>query len=315
MRKLTDRIVAFIFGAAISFSALSCSDLKSLESDVADLKDQLAELRGQCASMNESIDALSVVVDALSKSDYVTSVQNISNSEGQGFVITFVNSPTVAVWIPSQNASTPGDSATNAPVISIKIGEDGVYYWASDGDYVLDQNGQRVPVSADGVTPELKIEDGKWYVSYDGGATWTYLADVPAQGADGYVFTGVDLSDPSKVVLTLVDGQTITLPVVMDGLLSLNVASGTSHVAGDVVTISYSALKKVSVIVDDADVQYSEISASDDMNGEIRIQTYSDVALMNQRAFLIFTIDGYLDQDWRLLSFDSAGNAIISDIK
>ena len=87
------------------------------------------------------------------------------------------------------------------------------------------------------------------------------------------------------------------------------------NVSGDVVSVRYSALKKVSVIVDDDDVQHSEIIVYDDYNGEIRIQTRPDAALLKQRAFLIFTIDGYPQQDWRLLSFDSSGKAIISDIK
>jgi hypothetical protein len=102
--------------------------------------------------------------------------------------------------------------------------------------------------------------------------------------------------------------------VAVDGLLSLTTDSN-AHVSGDVVSVRYSALKKVSVIVDDDDVQHSEIIVHDDYNGEIRIQTRPDAALLKQRAFLIFTIDGYPQQDWRLLSFDSSGKAIISDIK
>ena len=35
----------------------------------------------------------------------------------------------------------------------------------------------------DGITPQLKIEDGYWYVSYDNGSTWTRLSK--ATGEDG----------------------------------------------------------------------------------------------------------------------------------
>ena len=300
--------------AVLCAATISCTDLKPLEDDIADLKDQLAQLRGQCESMNESLDALSVVVDALAKSDYVTGVQDISDDQEQGYVITFVHSPTITIRIPVQNQTDNNGTQIKAPVISVKMGEDGVYYWASDGEYVLDQDGSRVPVGTDGNVPQLKIEDGKWYVSYNEGNSWEYLADVPVYGGDGYVFTGVDMSDPSKVTLTLADGQKITLPVAVDGLLSLTTDQNV-HVSGDVVSVRYSALKKVSVIVDDDDVQYSEIIVHDDFNGEIRIQTRPDAGLLKQRAFLIFTIDGYPQQDWRLLSFDSSGKAIISDIK
>ena len=309
MRSLNNIMIAALCAATIS-----CTDLAPLEKDIADLKDQVAELQGKCEAMNGSIDALSVLVDALSKRDFVTSVQDISNNDGQGYIITFVYSPTVTIWIPSE-VTTDEAPEIHAPVISVKLGEDGVYYWAADGEYVLDQDGRRVPVGTDGVTPELKIEDGKWYVSYDDGGSWEYLAEVPVQSAGGYVFSDIDMTDPSKVTLVLADGQKITLPVAVDGLLSLNVESDVPHVPGDVVSLMYSALKAVSVIVDDASVQSSEVAVTDDKNGEIRIQTRSDVPLVKQRAFLIFTIDGQTDQDWRLLSFDAAGKAVLSDIR
>lgn len=310
MRFLNNIMVAALFAATIS-----CTDLAPLEKDIADLKDQVAVLQGKCESMNESIDALSVLVDALSKRDFVTGIQDISNSEGKGYVITFVYSPTVTIWIPAQSGATDRHPEMTAPVISVKQGEDGKYYWVADGEYVLDQDGNRVSVGADLMAPELKIEGGKWYVSYDGGVSWEYLADVPVQDAGGTVFSDIDTSDPSKVILTLGDGQKITLPVAVDGLLSLTVDSDAAHVPGDVVSVGYSALKAVSVIVDDESVQYSDIVAADDRNGEIRIQTHSDVPLVKQRAFLIFSIEGHADQDWRLLSFDAAGKAVISDIR
>lgn len=305
--KILNNIVVAAFCAA----TISCVDLKPLEDEVADLKDQIAQLRGQCASMNESIDALSVVVDALAKSDFVTSVQNTSGADGQGFVITFVNSPTVTVWIPNQE-----DAVCDAPVVSVKLGPDGVYYWAADGEFVLDQDGQKVPVAADGLKPELKIEGGNWYVSYDGGATWEFLAVVQVPDVDGYLFSDVDLSDPSKVVITLSDGQKITLPVAMDGLLSLDTADGgASYRPGDQVTVNYSALKSISVVVDDSDVASSQVIKADAFSGVVHIQTRNDVSLNKQRAFLIFYIEGCTAPDWRMISFDASGKVIISDIK
>ena len=51
-----------------------------------------------------------------------------------------------------------------------------------NGSWLLDENGQKVKaVGLDGQngtagkTPELKIEEGKWFVSYDGGASWLEL--------------------------------------------------------------------------------------------------------------------------------------------
>ena len=54
---------------------------------------------------------------------------------------------------------------------------------------------------------------------------------------------------------------------------------------------------------------------NDAKSGTIRIQTRSAVSLNKQRAFIIFSLDGAADADWRLLSFDSSMKARISDIK
>ena len=134
-------------------------------------------------------------------------------------------------------------------------GEDGVYYWTVDGKWLLDDAGNKVPTTGsdgapgsngtngsdgvdgkDGITPEFKIENDNWYVSYDGGATWKDLGEAKGeQGPQGEIgpqgpqgetgpqgpqgekgdsfFKDVDYtSDPLYVIITLVDGTQIKLP-------------------------------------------------------------------------------------------------------
>jgi hypothetical protein len=45
-------------------------------------------------------------------------------------------------------------------------------------------NGQNGSNGKDGVTPQLKIENGFWYVSYDNGATWTQLGQATGDKGD-----------------------------------------------------------------------------------------------------------------------------------
>ena len=77
----------------------------------------------------------------------------------------------------------------------------------------------------DGVTPQLKIENDYWYVSYDNGATWVQLGKATgedgqngANGADGEngkdgdsIFNSVT-QDDEYVYFNLADGTMITLP-------------------------------------------------------------------------------------------------------
>lgn len=294
---------------------VSCADTSHLDSEIEDLKNAVAELQQQCRTINSSLETLDVALAALKNRDYVTSVQVIKGSDGKvtGYTMTFVNLPTITIWLPEEGQSA---APVDVPVISVKMAQDGVYYWTCDGEFITDENGNMIPAGTEGQTPKLKVEDGKWYVSYDGEKTWQYLTDAPDQQVNGYVFSKVDTSDPTKVVLTLSDGQIITLPTAYESIISLSVVdAGVAHNPGDVITLTYSSLKNVTVIVDDSDVETSEVVATDSKNGTIKVQTRSGVSLSKQRAFIIFSLEGAADADWRLLSFDSSMKACISDIK
>ena len=297
---------------------VSCTDTSYIDKELEDLKNQVAELQQQCSSLNSSLETLDQTLNALKNRDFVTSVNPVQGTDGKvtGYVITFVNHPTITIWLPEEKQETVPPTQVHVPVISVKMAQDGQYYWTCDGEFITDASGNKIPTGADGATPKLKVEDQKWYVSYNGGTSWEYLADVPTQQINGYVFDSVDTSDATKVVITLADGQKITLPTAYESLITVSVESpDVVHNPGDVITISYTALKNVTVLVDDSDVEASEVIETDSKNGTIRIQTRSGVSLNKQRAFLLFTIEGAADADWRLLSFDSSMKARISDIK
>ena len=114
------------------------------------------------------------------------------------------------------------------PIIGVAKHTDGVYYWTLNGEWLLDAEGNKIRVTGedgkdgvdgtngkdgvdgedgkdgqdgtngtngtngkDGVTPQLKIENKYWYVSYDNGATWVIVGK--AVGEDGK--DGVDGED------------------------------------------------------------------------------------------------------------------------
>ena len=311
------RIKTIIAVALSTAIFVSCSDTSYIDKELEDLKNQIALLQQQCSTLNTSLETLGQTLDALKNRDFVTSVTPVQGTDRKitGYVITFVNHPTITILLPEEK-EVINPSEVHVPVISVKQDNDGQYYWTCDGEFIKDASGNKIPTGADGLTPKLKVEDGKWYVSYNGGSTWEYLADVPQQQINGYVFSSVDTSDATKVVITLADGQKITLPTAYESLISVTVESpDVAHNPGDVITISYAALKNMTVLVDDSDVEASEVIETDSKNGTIKILTRSGVSLNKQRAFLLFTLEGAADADWRLLSFDSSMKARISDIK
>lgn len=151
------------------------------------------------------------------------------------------------------------------PQIGVKKDSDGIYYWTLDGEWLTDANGNKIKAvgtdgkdgqdgkpgadgengqdgkdgadgqdgkdgadGKDGITPQLKIEDDYWYVSYDNGQTWIQLGKATgadgedgadgSDGADGAngkdgdsIFSSVT-QDDEFVYFYLSDGTMITLP-------------------------------------------------------------------------------------------------------
>lgn len=165
----------------LGIAASSCKkyDDTSLWNAVNRNASEIAQLKAQCAQLNTDISTLRAIVDAIQRNEYIIGCTPLS--DGSGYAITFSSGVSIVV-----KNGTDGKDA-HMPVISVKMDEDGCYYWTLDGEWLLDAGGRRIKAEGkdgqDGVTPELKIEDGYWYVTVDGGQTWTVLGE--SKGADG----------------------------------------------------------------------------------------------------------------------------------
>ena len=132
------------------------------------------------------------------------------------------------------------------PVIGVAL-YNGVYYWMLNGTWLTDTYGNKIKAEGtdgrdgvdgrpgtdgkpgqdgddgqdgkpgedgeDGITPQLKIENEYWYISYDNGASWTQLGQATGNdGKDGdTLFSKVD-DQGKEVVFTLTNGTVITIP-------------------------------------------------------------------------------------------------------
>ena len=153
-------------------------DDSELKSDINDLKSRMAALEKQCKNLNENLTSLQAIVDAIQKQDGIVSVTDLP--EGKGYSVLFTSGKVIYLY----NGTNGTGSST--PKISVRQDSDGIYYWTVDGEWLI-VDGKKVRASAtdgkDAVTPQFKIEDGFWYVSYDGGNSWSKLGK--ATGGDG----------------------------------------------------------------------------------------------------------------------------------
>ncbi len=136
----------------------ACSDLKDR---VDTLEKKVAALE---ASVNENASSISKLVEAASKSVTISKVEETA----EGYKVYFSDGTTAEL-----TNGVDGKDAV-APVVGIKE-DNGEFFWTIDGEFILN-GGAKVPVS--GKTPQFKIEDSKWYVSYDG-KEWS---EVPVSG-------------------------------------------------------------------------------------------------------------------------------------
>lgn len=160
-------------------------------------------------TINTDLVNLQGIVAELQAKVYVNSVT--PTADGKGIVLAFSDGKTYTV-----SNGTDG----NTPVIGVKKDTDGNYYWTLNGEWLTDGSGNKIRTTGDqgeqgeaGITPQVKIQDKKWYVSVDGGTTWTEAGDATVVGDS--LFKNVKLDDEGKnVIFTFQDDSTITIPVV-----------------------------------------------------------------------------------------------------
>ena len=200
--------------AIMALALLSChnklwNSIDDLESKYQDLDGRVTKLEELCKEMNTNITALKTIVNVIQQNDYITNVTLITkNGKEIGYVITFGKHDPITIYHGNNGTNgidgQGGDSS--APIIGIRQDTDGIYYWTLNGEWMLNDEGQRLRVSGlngndgtsgqdgkngkdgkdgtDGVTPQLKIEDDYWYVSYDNGTTWTQLGKATSEGGE-----------------------------------------------------------------------------------------------------------------------------------
>lgn len=199
----------------------------------ADLKDRVDVLEQKVSALeskvNQNVNSINALVDAAKKAVTITKVETLTD----GYKIYFSDG-TISTISNGVNGTDGKDGVDGkdavAPVIGIKE-EEGVYYWTIDGEFVLN-NGQKVPVTGkDGLTPQFKIQDGKWYVSFDGN-TWNA---VPVTGAEKPELVMSETDD--EYVFTL--GET-TIRIAKEHAFMIKVTSDVQKVTpGEVVSFGY----------------------------------------------------------------------------
>ena len=222
---------------------------------IDDLDSRVARLEELCKEMNTNITSLQTIVSVIQENDVITGITPIEKGgKVIGYTITFDKHEPITIYN-GEDGKDGQNGSGSTPIIGVAKDTDGVYYWTLNGEWLLDDEGNKLPVSGkngndgengegsdgengtigkDGVTPQLKIENGYWYVSYDNGFTWTELGKAVGEdgkdgtngtdgkdgqdgkpGADGKNGDSMFMSvtyDDNNVYFTLTDGSVLIVP-------------------------------------------------------------------------------------------------------
>ena len=206
------------FAALFAVVALtSCKyDDDDLWNSVHGLENRVAKLEELCKQMNTNISSLQTIVTALQNNVYVTGTTPLMKDGKEiGYTITFSKGNPITIYH-GKDGQDGEDGIT--PTISVKKDTDGVYYWTLNGEFIVVDGGKIQAEGKDGTngtTPQFKIENDYWFVSYNNGANWTQLGK--ATGEDGIggdsMFSGGDYETSTDyVIFTLSNGTQIKLP-------------------------------------------------------------------------------------------------------
>ena len=120
---------------------------------IDDLDVRVARLEELCKEMNTNIVSIQTIVNVVQSGDYITGVTEIKkDGEVIGYTITFANHDPITIYH-GQDGKDGADGkdgqngSANTPVIGVAQDTEGVYYWTLNGEWLLDDNGNKLPVS------------------------------------------------------------------------------------------------------------------------------------------------------------------------
>lgn len=228
---LTVLVVSSIVGCSYDDTEIN-NRLDKVEKDITELKAMVADI-------NNNISALVTTVDALKNSDQITSVTPLA--DGSGYEVTFSKSGTIIIYngkngLDGEDGKDGTDGSDGqSPQISVKLDIDGTYYWTVNGEWLLDEQGNKIPATAHIATPQIRINEGNFEISYNEGVTWEVIGNAGA--SDSIVFKQV-IDGEASVLFILSDDTQIEIPKVQ--LFSIRVLS-TDVIAspGETVFVDY----------------------------------------------------------------------------
>lgn len=262
-----------------------------LEDRVTSLENRLDKLE---ALVNDNVNSIKALVEANAKAVTINSVTTTDN----GYVIKFSDGTTATITngqdgAPGQDGQdgAPGQDGKDAAAPQIGVQEiDGVLYWTVNGE-LLKFNGENIRVTGndgqdgapgqdgqdgkDGITPQFKVEEGKWYISFDG-EVWSEVGSAVTE-----VKSVVTVETTDEAYIFHIDDTTISIPKTNAFSLKLDQDDSIELKAGERIMLTYN-------IVGEDETTHVAVESS---NFKAELDEYTKILFITAPAE---PVDGYV---------------------
>jgi hypothetical protein len=208
---------------------------------------KLEALQKAAAEASKQLEDLTVIVKLLENSDDHTIDPASLKVTEDGYEVSFKDGETIVIPFGKDGK----DGRTLIPV-GVMQDEDSLYYWQVDGEWLLDDEGNKMRAGAtdgadgadgaDGVMPQIVVENGSWWIVFEGQEP---VEIAKCEDIDGVgVFSDIDVTDPERLILTLLNGTKLEIPYYFAIKVSFSGAAKDTVLigAGELLPIPYEVL-------------------------------------------------------------------------
>jgi len=263
--------ILLTLAAVASLLVCACDktyDDSSIKNQISGLEQRVQNLEDLCSKLNTNIASIQTLMQNIDSKIAIERVVTLPDDEG--YLITFSDGASITVYNGLDGKTgkkgdkgeqgEKGDQGDPGATPVVGVAQDGgVLYWTINGEWLLDDEGNKIPVvgpkgeqgeqgdpgndgkdgfnGADGTTPQLKIEDGKWMVSYDNGVTWS---EVPKSNDDAYNTMALTIEETEEAYIITLDGESYTISKAATAVsFQIKVDNDDVILDGESVTLTY----------------------------------------------------------------------------
>lgn len=188
-----------------------CGCNGALENDLNLIERRLNDIQTACDRLNSDIASLGSMAQALEQYNFVTNVRVEQVGYYTRYIITLSNGDPIVIH--------GGKDAEGSPVLGIRQNTDGKYYWTiaypnAEAQFIRADDGTLVAATA--ASPQFRIREGKWEVSYNEGRTWTDnyngapFGDATGESPQSFFDSVIDSVD--YIIFKMKDSTEFTVP-------------------------------------------------------------------------------------------------------